>query len=583
MSDSKISGLPAADALTDADLIPVVQDGATKKATAAQLKTHAARGAPQWIKKTVSYADFVPYGEEGAARAPIFTLAPGQTLITCGLIVNTTFDDTGGGVLKTWYEAAQLQYSPIPFTATPLNSGMLWLSSMIDAATLDGVAAEPVDLYVQATAWNGDGTQGQATAYLLVATAGETTDVTTVENPTSARLLDVGRVNFTDLLTNGPQAITLPPNAWIYGAFGNDQLAIDGATDSAIYLWDGLQPADKSVYIGSKGDGPDFRTDLAKTIQPVQELKLYASIGNIYFQSSGVGSYPGATQPVSASDIGENYASISGSLILASNGWVYYCSTGGQTDTVEPTWTDHEDTSEFFDGTVGWTGIGLAPTTGYVRPYIVVWQPVSANNAKFLPTVTDGTTAVAAPGTLRFDGATVTNDGGTAVVTSLRVITKNGPPTGPAHNEDIAISGTPTTGTFTITFRGQTTAPIAYDATNTDIALAMELLSSVGAGNIRAYPTYETYTLAADNNVYLQFIGDLGAQPVEAFTITDSTDGSLTAVSDEAGSTNDPPDAQLAPGGVQFIFDQTDGAAKFHIKAKTADGTVVYSSPIALS
>lgn len=41
MADTKISADAAASALADADIFPVVQGGANKKATAAQIKTHA--------------------------------------------------------------------------------------------------------------------------------------------------------------------------------------------------------------------------------------------------------------------------------------------------------------------------------------------------------------------------------------------------------------------------------------------------------------------------------------------------------------------------------------------------------------
>lgn len=47
----------------------------------------------------------------------------------------------------------------------------------------------------------------------------------------------------------------------------------------------------------------------------------------------------------------------------------------------------------------------------------------------------------------------------------------------------VTIGGTPTGGTFTLTFGGQTTAGIAYNAANTAVDSALELLSSVGTGN----------------------------------------------------------------------------------------------------
>lgn len=50
--------------------------------------------------------------------------------------------------------------------------------------------------------------------------------------------------------------------------------------------------------------------------------------------------------------------------------------------------------------------------------------------------------------------------------------------------QTITITGTPTGGTFTLTFKGQTTAPIAYNASAATVDTAFELLSTVGAGGV---------------------------------------------------------------------------------------------------
>lgn len=49
--------------------------------------------------------------------------------------------------------------------------------------------------------------------------------------------------------------------------------------------------------------------------------------------------------------------------------------------------------------------------------------------------------------------------------------------------QTLTITGTPTGGTFTITFGGQTTDPIAYNASAAAVELAFEALPNVGAGN----------------------------------------------------------------------------------------------------
>jgi hypothetical protein len=50
--------------------------------------------------------------------------------------------------------------------------------------------------------------------------------------------------------------------------------------------------------------------------------------------------------------------------------------------------------------------------------------------------------------------------------------------------QTIAITGSPTGGTFTLTFNGLTTANIAYNATAAQVATAVGALANVGTGNI---------------------------------------------------------------------------------------------------
>ena len=50
--------------------------------------------------------------------------------------------------------------------------------------------------------------------------------------------------------------------------------------------------------------------------------------------------------------------------------------------------------------------------------------------------------------------------------------------------QSLVTTGTPTGGTFTLTFRGQTTAPIAYNAANTVVQAALVALTQIGAGGV---------------------------------------------------------------------------------------------------
>lgn len=65
----------------------------------------------------------------------------------------------------------------------------------------------------------------------------------------------------------------------------------------------------------------------------------------------------------------------------------------------------------------------------------------------------------------------------------------------PYEWQTLVFYGEPTGGTFTVTFQGQTTAPIALGATAAEVQNALEALSTIGAGNVevedaRGLPTY---------------------------------------------------------------------------------------------
>src|SRR5262249_41925037 len=49
--------------------------------------------------------------------------------------------------------------------------------------------------------------------------------------------------------------------------------------------------------------------------------------------------------------------------------------------------------------------------------------------------------------------------------------------------QTVTLTGNPTGGTFTLTFSGQTTAAIAYNASAATVQSALQALSSIGSGN----------------------------------------------------------------------------------------------------
>lgn len=105
--------------------------------------------------------------------------------------------------------------------------------------------------------------------------------------------------------------------------------------------------------------------------------------------------------------------------------------------------------------------------------------------------------------------------------------------------QTVTISGSPTGGTFTLTFDGDTTAAIAHNAAAADVQAALEALGTIGAGNV---------TVSGSGPYTVKFVNDLGERNVDAMTATGSFTGGTTpsvAVatttaggSDVTGSTN---------------------------------------------
>lgn len=89
--------------------------------------------------------------------------------------------------------------------------------------------------------------------------------------------------------------------------------------------------------------------------------------------------------------------------------------------------------------------------------------------------------------------------------------------------QTVTITGTPTGGNFTLTFRGQTTAAIAHNASSAAVQSAFTALSTVGAGNatVSGGPLPGTA-------VTITFSGALAKQDVPAITATSSLTGGVT-------------------------------------------------------
>ena len=89
--------------------------------------------------------------------------------------------------------------------------------------------------------------------------------------------------------------------------------------------------------------------------------------------------------------------------------------------------------------------------------------------------------------------------------------TAGAPVAGTDEVQTLTIGGTPTSGTFTITFRGATTAPITWSATNAtlvaNVDAALEVLRTIGTGNV----TTAVGTMTAGiGTITLTFVAALG-------------------------------------------------------------------------
>jgi len=86
------------------------------------------------------------------------------------------------------------------------------------------------------------------------------------------------------------------------------------------------------------------------------------------------------------------------------------------------------------------------------------------------------------------------------------------------ERQDVALPAGVTGGTFTLTYGGDTTAPILFNAPSADVQSALEVLSSVQPGNV-------SVTGSAGGPWAIEFQGSLGSQDLAAATIND---GNLT-------------------------------------------------------
>lgn len=102
--------------------------------------------------------------------------------------------------------------------------------------------------------------------------------------------------------------------------------------------------------------------------------------------------------------------------------------------------------------------------------------------------------------------------------------------TGTNEVQSVTISGGPTGGSFTLTFKGNTTAAIAHNATGATVQTALEPLPSIGAGNV-------TVTGSGGGPHTVTFVGFLSSKDVEQMTATSNLTGGTSPAVTVATST----------------------------------------------
>ncbi|MEW2402128.1 hypothetical protein [Streptomyces sp. NPDC046862] len=97
------------------------------------------------------------------------------------------------------------------------------------------------------------------------------------------------------------------------------------------------------------------------------------------------------------------------------------------------------------------------------------------------------------------------------------------PATGASEMQTVTVTGTPTGGTYTLTFSGQTTAAIPYNATASQVQSALVALSNIGVGDVLCAGGPHPGT-----PVTVTFQGNLAGGDVPQMTATGSFTGGTT-------------------------------------------------------
>lgn len=92
------------------------------------------------------------------------------------------------------------------------------------------------------------------------------------------------------------------------------------------------------------------------------------------------------------------------------------------------------------------------------------------------------------------------------------------------EKQTVKINGSPTSGTFTLTYDGQTTSAIAYNASNATVVAALEALSNIGVGDVAV-----TGGPLPNRTITIEFKGALAATDVPQLTSDATSLGTSTS------------------------------------------------------
>lgn len=146
--------------------------------------------------------------------------------------------------------------------------------------------------------------------------------------------------------------------------------------------------------------------------------------------------------------------------------------------------------------------------------------------------------------------------------------TAGAPSAGTNCIQTITIGGTPTSGTFTLTYKGKTTSAITWSATNNtlvaNIDAALEALKTIGTGGVTTAVDSMT---AGIGTITVTFTGDNAKLLIPAMTSTSSLTGSSPTLAVAITTAGVTADGRKSPLGT-LLIDSTN--KKLYINTGTS-------------